>query len=401
MPPSGGCVPGARVDVPHITRLAREDISDRDGWAGAGIVIEHPWEPRQTLWYRAQLPQGWRFSDSSDAFVLVPLFTAMRAGGTLRVEGEVSPSLLANLEEFQAVMTCWHPGRFRQVEIVPEREVEQPPGAEGALFAFSGGLDSCFTAYRHATSQAGRQTQTLRAGVMVHGFDIPIEKEQGFRAAADKAEAMLATLDLPLIRMSTNVQRVEHAWDDIAGPAVASPLHLLQPNGSLGLIAGSEPYQFIQTWRWGSHPVSDPLLSSDAFPIVHDGGGFTRPKKIELLTEWPAAMRHLRVCWAGRNYGENCGRCEKCIRTILMFRVSGAGLPKCFPADVTDRQIRRLTIGHGELPGWRQLLDAVEENGETGTWVQAAKTVYYRSKGREQLAFVGDVLRRGTRAAFG
>jgi hypothetical protein len=388
--------------MPRTTYLRREEIVEQAGWTRTGVVIEHPWEPRQTLWYKARLPEGWRLSESSDALVLVPLFKAMRVGGPLQVEGTLSPSLLANLEEYQQVMACWHRGRFRPVEILPEREAEQPPGTEGALSAFSGGVDSCFTAYRHARGLAGRRTQTLRAGVMAHGFDIPIEEDDGFAAAADKAEAMLATLGLPLVRMATNVRRVEDKWDDVAGAAIASCLHLLQPNGGPGLIAGSEPYQFLGVWRWGSHPLTDPLLSSEAFPIVHDAGGYARPEKVDLIAQWPAAIQHLRVCWVGQQHERNCGRCEKCIRTILMFRVGGHGVPECFPADVSDRQIRSLRpVGTGELPSWRQLLDAVEERGQTGSWVRATKSVYYRSKRRQQRALLGDFLMRRARTLFG
>jgi hypothetical protein len=384
----------------RATRLWREEVTEEGGWTRTGVVIESPWEPRQTLWYRVQLPESWTLSQSSDAFVLVPLYKAMRGRGPLQVEGEVSPSLLANLEEFQAVMACWHRGRFRHVEIVPESEREQEPGQEGALFAFSGGVDSCFTAFRHATGRAGRRTRTLRAGVMTHGFDIPIEEKRAFHAASDKAEAILATLGLPLIRMATNVRRVETKWDDVAGAAIASSLHLLQPNARLGLIAGSESYNFVGSWRWGSHPLSDPLLSSEAFVTEHDGAGYSRPEKIEAIANWPAVLRDLQVCWASRLYVRNCGRCEKCVRTILMFRAVGLGLPKCFPADVTDRQIRTLRpIGTGEQPSWRQLLDAIDERGVSGSWVRAARSVYYRSRGRDLADLLAGHLRRRVRAA--
>ena len=100
------------------------------GWTRTEVVVESPWEPRQTLFYRVRLPEGWRLTESSDPFVLVPLYKAMRVGGPVHVEGTISPSLLA-------------------------------------------------------------------------------EEPEGFAAAADKAEAMLADLDLPLVRMTTNVRRVE------------------------------------------------------------------------------------------------------------------------------------------------------------------------------------------------
>jgi hypothetical protein len=367
----------------------------REGWTERAATIERPGQARTTLWYRVQLPAEWRLSESSDAFTLVPLFKAMRAGLPLHVEGEMSPSLLANLEELQEVWVCWHPRRFTRVEIVPQREREQTPGEEGAIFAFSGGVDSAFTALRHATGAAGRRSRSLRAGVMAHGFDAPIE-EGRFAGAADKAEAMLASLGIPLVRMATNVRRVEHAWDTVAGAAITSCLHLLQPNARAGLVPGSEPYQFLGVWTWGSHPVTDPLLSSASLPILNDGSGYSRPQKIRALGRWPEALEHLRVCWAGETYDGNCGRCEKCIRTILDFRAVGLPLPPCFPADVADRQIRwsRERIGAGELPGWRQLLDAAEESGISASWLRAAQAYYYRNKRRQYRATLADYVAR-------
>ena len=382
--------------MPPTTPLHRDEVTEQDGWTRTGVVVEAPREPAQTLWYAARLPEGWKLSSASDAFVLIPLHKAMRAGGSLHVEGEVSPSLLANLEEYQQVLACWHPRRFRQVEIVPEREAEQPPGEKGALVAFSGGVDSCFSAYRHAKGLAGRRTQTLRAGVMVRGFDMPADEEEGFAAAADKAEAQLATIGLPLVRMATNVRVVEHAWDSTVGAGIASCLHLLQPNARVAIIPASVPYDL--PIRWGSDPLTDPLLSSESLPVIHDGGGFTRPEKIQAISEWPAAMEALRVCWINPVRDRNCGKCGKCIRTILVFRALGLGLPPCFDEDVTDAEIRAMgRIDHLTQPFQRMVLDVIDERGLTGSWVRPTRSVYYRSRRRDLTDLAVDHARRRLR----
>jgi hypothetical protein len=285
------------------------------------------------------------------------------------------------------------------VEIVPEREVEQPAGAEGALTAFSGGVDSCFTAYRHVQGLAGRQTQRLVAGVMAHGFDIPIAEDEGFKAAADKAEALLTTLGLPLVRMASNVREVEHAWDDMMAAPIAACLMLLQPQARAGLIPGEFAYHLLP--RWGVHPLSDRLLSSESFRVVHDGAGFTRMQKIEQIAQWPAAMNDLRVCWAGRRRDRNCGKCSKCVRTVLAFRSVGLGLPRAFDEDVADEDIRALgRLNRQELVTQRALLDMVDERGVTGSWVREARRLYYRSKRRGAADLIVDHLRRRTRATL-
>jgi hypothetical protein len=386
--------------VTPVTRLQREEAVERDGWTETAVLIEHPWEERARLWYRVQLPEGWKLSPSSDPLLLVPLYKAMRAGGRLEVEGDVSPSLLANLEEFQALMACWHRGRFRQVEIVPEREVEQPPGDVGALVAFSGGVDGCFTALRHASGSAGRQTQKLRAGLMLHGFDFPVAEPQGFGVAADNAEAMLATLGVPLVRVASNVQRVEHAWNDVVGAVLASCFHLLQPNARAALIGAEFPYHLLVGPGWSSHPLADPLLSSSALRVIHDGAGFTRPEKIRAISDWPAAMEHLLVCWEGPRTGFNCSRCSKCVRTILAFRALGLPLPGCF-RDVSDADIRAIgPLGPMQRNVQRQLLDVIDERNLTGSWVRATRSIYYRGMLYDHFRRVKGQVRRRAGAAL-
>jgi hypothetical protein len=356
------------------------------------VTIDAPGRPPRQLWYRVLFPEGWRLTESLDPFVPVPLFEAMRSRLPLHVEGDVSPSLLANLEEFQRFWARWYPERFVPVDVTAEREHEQPAGEPGAVMAFSAGLDSCFTAYRHAMGEAGRQGQTLRAGVMAHGFDIPIE-DDGYGAAADSAEAMLASVGVPLVRVATNVRHVEHAWDDAVGAAVASVLHLLQPNAQVGLVPGSMPPD-LQV-LWGSNPISDPLLSSDPFRIVEDGPSITRPEKVKAIAEWPAAMEGLRVCWASPHRDRNCGRCGKCVRTIMCFRAVGVPIPSSFEREPTDAEIRRQPpLDRLSQPFHRMPLDAATQAGIDDGWVRAARKVWRRTKRHELLNAVRAHFRR-------
>jgi hypothetical protein len=209
---------------------------------------------------------------------------------------------------------------------------------------------------------------------------------------------MLSTLGLPLIRIATNVQRVEHAWDDVVGAVLASCFHLLQPNARTALIGSEFPYHLLVGPGWSSHPLVDPLLSSAALRIVHDGAGFTRPDKIRTIAVWPTVMKNLVVCWEGRNPGRNCSRCSKCVRTILAFRALGLPLPESFE-DVSDADIR--AIGPLKAPQQatlRQLLDVIDERGLTGSWVRVTRSIYYRGKRHDQLRVLTDHARRRARA---
>jgi thioesterase domain-containing protein len=107
-----------------------------------------------------------------------------------------------------------------------------------------------------------------------------------------------------------------------------------------GLIASSYPYERLAL-PYGSTPLTDPLMSNAAFEVVHDGAGYDRIEKAQLLGEWDAARRFLRFCWEGRDKSRNCGHCQKCITTLLSFRLAGVELD-CFDAPVPDEDVHQV-----------------------------------------------------------
>ncbi len=322
------------------THLWIEDTIERDGETLAGAMIEGPMQERKFLWYRLANEYDCALTKRADPFLLAAIFSAMRGHADLAVHGEVSASLLRNLEEFQAVWNCWLPQKYSKIEISAEVEKGQAKSTnlERAVAAFSGGIDSCFTVWRHRNGKCGRLRRNLQAALMVHGFDIPINEDDAFKNAAGNARKMLDSLNIKLITMATNFRDLGDDWEDAHGAAIASCLMLLEDYYETGFVASTEPYSNL-VLPWGSNPVTDGLMSSDVFQIVHDGAAFTRNDKVREILNWPEALKYLRVCWQGERRDRNCGCCEKCIRTILNFRVVGASLPECFEQDVSDSQI--------------------------------------------------------------
>ncbi len=325
------------------THLWIEDPTETDGTVVVSAVIENPGRDRTRLWYRIPVEYRSALTKGCDPFVVATLFMAMREATDEVVHGEVSPSLLRNLEEFRTAWACWRPERYTKIEIVADIEREQPKAenSTGAIVSFSGGLDSCFTVWRHHTGRCGRLKRNIQAGVMVHGFDIPLIERDVFDRAAQKSARMLASLGIPLIPMATNFRELGDVWVDAFAAGAVSCLMMLQGGYTAGLFGSSDPYHRLML-PYGSSPVTDWMLSSDTFQFILDGAAFTRSEKAGEIANWPEALRYLRVCWQGDQKDKNCGRCEKCIRTILNFRVMGLSLPACFEQDVRDDQIFNL-----------------------------------------------------------
>jgi hypothetical protein len=260
------------------------------------------------------------------------------------------------------------------VEIDADVECEPDPleSRKGALAAFSGGVDSAFTAYRHATGTSVRHPRRVAGLVMVHGFDIPLSEPDVYDLARERAGRMAASLGLSLIPVVTNHREVVGDWPHSHGAAVASCLALFGRGFNEGLIGQTFTYGEIRHIAEGVNALTDPLLSSDSFRIIPDGAAFERADKIRVLAAWDEFLRDARVCWQGPQKDRNCCVCEKCVRNILTFRALGLGLPPCFERDVDDAQIRRLRPGEETRAAIRygQLAALANASRAAGPWVE-------------------------------
>jgi len=115
-------------------------------------------------------------------------------------------------------------------------------------------------------------------------------------------------------------------WKDYHGAVLAAIGLALRPALSRVFIAATHTYDFLRPW--GSSPLLDPLWSTDAVQLVHDGAEATRTDKVmNWICRSDLALENLRVCLSNDDQ-YNCGRCEKCMRTMIPIYVAGC-LEKC------------------------------------------------------------------------
>jgi hypothetical protein len=100
----------------------------------------------------------------------------------------------------------------------------------------------------------------------------------------------------------------------------------------------------------GSHPLLDPLFRTEEMELVHDGGEADRDEKVERIASHESVAKHLRVCWRNTDGAYNCGRCEKCLRTMLSLLAVGA-LDRCatFGSELRESDVAAMEITSGPL----------------------------------------------------
>jgi hypothetical protein len=162
-------------------------------------------------------------------------------------------------------------------------------------------------------------------------------------------------------------------WEIFHGAALASVAHLLSPLFRKVYIPSSYSFQHLSPW--GSHPLVDPLWSSEDLELIHDGCEASRVDKAIAIASNETALHFLRVCWRNYENAYNCGCCEKCVRTMVNLRLAGA-LERCQAFDkplrlgmVAAVNTQSINVEHFV----QENLDAAEQQGTDPSLIRALR----------------------------
>lgn len=320
-------------------------------------------------------------TDTSDPFLIACLYFAMHEGHSIRIAGSVSSGLLNNLRVFQTRWAEWRPAIYSAVDLNAGAEVKRDRvDTAKAILAFSGGLDCSCSAYFHTRLAHESERRNLRGTLMVHGFDIPLNETEMFARAYRKATNALSSLGIEVIPMATNLRKLPMLWIDCFGCATASCLTVFSREFSEGLIASSM-CRDTELLPHGSNRHTDPYTGSDGFKVIHDTDQFERLEKLEQILRWPEGLANLRVCYKNRRRDQNCGHCEKCVRTKLCFRALGAQ-PTCFEDPEIDLDaLKRLKPHEASVNGfYLSLIRRAEADRRQEPWLEAVKEMVAKQK---------------------
>jgi hypothetical protein len=289
----------------------------------------------------------------ADPFVPLALLPALALGADLGIEGTVAPETVAAADRVQAVFRRWFP-RVRPVRV---EGAARTPGARrpGAVSLFSGGVDSFHT----VLGNRGRLTHLL----FVHGFDVPLT-DAPLRARVGAAlRGAARELELPLVEAETNLRDFLDryvSWELAFGAAITSVAMAL--GGTIGEVfvpSSSAPPPV------GSHPDLDPLWTTSEQAFFHHGEEATRFEKVARIAASATAMRCLRVCWLNPDGSYNCGRCEKCLRTMSALRLVGAAdRSPTFPQPLDLPAIERAALSGLTWGMWEEMRRAASRAGD-------------------------------------
>lgn len=288
----------------------------------------------ERVWFR--VPGDRPLDQRGDALAVAALLPAMLRGTALEVDDDapICPILLGNLHALQHVFRLWGPSFGLDLKIIPIRATTAPapPGRETAVF-FSGGVDGT-----HTLLEAPEPPEVA---AMVRGVDFQLDNPVYDESLA-RNRAWLAPRGIAIIPMSSNLRWVARShglgWRAYFGAGLSAFAHVFGFQKTW--IAGGHSWKDLLVE--GSHPCTDYLWSSETRTIRHHGRDSMRWEKLQRIAREPGALEILRVCW--QDNGFNCGKCEKCLRTMVTLRLLGLSSPN-FPSLDDLRPVARFQPG--------------------------------------------------------
>lgn len=328
------------------------------------VSVRVTWEDHErddaTVWF--EWPEAFADQVTADANVaLIATYPLAMSTGErrLQLDGSVPPRLVDGVRAAMALAVERTPTLKPVVLDVRARGTlhAEATGGRDAALCLSGGVDALAALQQNIESMPPDHPARFRRGLFVFGlnsFDFAAGEVVPARAAtydsqASRLEVFASGVGLSTIRVTTNLRALYPDFTTWAAVVNNTPLiaigHAMRSRLT-GLAIASTGLGIETETR--QHPFMDGLFGTHDFDVHPVQLMVTRTEKVRRLAAWSEALEVLRVCFLMElptGPFLNCGRCEKCVRTMLALLAAGGDALHRAPfsaADVTADQVEAL-----------------------------------------------------------
>lgn len=308
-----------------------EGLGSESGGGTASFTATVTWEDSRRdpfqAYFAVEERDAWRVSLNPDSFRIPAAVVAMRdherriTGG-----GPMCPVLRNGLENSLAWLARWAstPTTPPDLDFPVGCAHPSPDGAGSAATFLSGGVDSsALLAANHKAHEPG-DPMRISLGIVVIGIQSHRWMDRRnlrdrLVAARDDLSFIADDMGVDVVPVATNIRNLNDNgifWKyEYQGAVLAGVSHLLAATVSNMSIAST--WEIAHLENWGSHPLLDPGYGTHSLRIWHELAHMGRLARTRLIAERPALLKGLNVCNKAEAGNDNCGRCEKCLRTKL------------------------------------------------------------------------------------
>lgn len=320
--------------------------------------------------------------------VILPL--AWITGADVHVDTldkEFTKSMAILQQEYKRI----YPKAPFKTKLLVDELVENNYTPDGTALLFSGGLDSTYSLFTNLS-------RNPRLVMLFGTSDIPVSNAafQEFIQAEYVDFAEQEKLRIHFIRtnmlQTLSTGRVNHLWMKVRGRnkgdfwngigfalgqiGQAAPLSIGRFNHLLFAAALDASVYSMSEHPIATSPTTDEKICWANLDVKHDGAIHRSEKVLKLRKLLKSGRIKLRVCWSSPEYLLssgllNCGKCEKCLRTIASLAHAGIDPNDCgFNVDNSTFDLMKILFEKKLLSQrhikhfWRPLQDKIPDRIE-------------------------------------
>ena len=278
-------------------------------------------------------------ADRADAFLAAIIYYAMATGSDITCHAPVSQEILYGLRYELIPILCNEKTGFREIKIIAPVATEPYPNRGYVATGMSCGVDSMFTLKKHTQPEmlpkyqlsyltyfnvgAIFQPMNTKRGCSLDEFNRELK-----RSCQEKLQLAKTVADesgLPILFVDTNIDTDFYRGGFIYTMTYRNCAAVLATQGYWSVYLSSSSGltdEYNQPPSLREDPALFEKLVMDTFRtascyLMESGAESNRMKKTESIADFPVANRHLDVCY----YGNACGHCKKCQRTLLTLDI--------------------------------------------------------------------------------
>jgi hypothetical protein len=337
----------------------------------AAVSWEDSDRPAQEVFFETEEAYGEGLSCNPNAFIIAAAVAAMHHGEKrVRIEEEICPQLKDGLLTAMGWLRHWYDSLSPiTIEARTQRSSPYQGTPRRAATFFSGGIDALASLRWNRLNYPADHPLSFKDGILVYGLEI--YKPEAFEYVREILKVLARDANLTLVPIYTNVRYLDEDWtfweNEFEGAVFASIAHALVPRFSAVSVASSVCIH--DSHPHGSHPLLDPNYSSNELQIRHELITLSRYERTQLVAGWDTALQSMRVCNHIEEYRShilNCGKCEKCVRTMLALLALGvlknaAAFPK---RDLSEEEVNAMkSLSAQVFSYYQELLGPLSEAG--------------------------------------
>jgi hypothetical protein len=374
----------------------KKSIKDNYALLEADILPKNANKPF-TLWFKFPKPIYKDLVTRPEPFVAATLLECMYEKEDLYVKGSLSNKLFYSLPKIMDFLNMGDEN-LHHIKVKTDKTSFLKMNGRSIGCFFSGGVDSFYSLLKNLKDKDQTKGKINKL-IVIRGFDIALDKSYDWlwEKTSKNAKKVAKKLGIETIEVTTNIkehtelmedwrkQPIKRHWvPSLFGSLLSAVGLTLQNTISIVYIPSGLTYKDLMPH--GSHPLLDPLWSTESLEVIHDGCEANRFEKINReIIKNRMALNNLRVCinprflgdyidtppWENRDKEFNCGDCEKCLRTLVCFDILG-GLDKAttFKNHLAYKSsLNKLVLDTSlpyEIPFWQEISKKAEKYKRDG-----------------------------------